>query len=110
MNADEIDYWRSLNGSNSQSSDFHVTNTFASDVEELSRLSARADINGWHDCKYVFRLRGGLIEIKMEGRISQGKLESSIASINDLVRQRDGLTKRRITEMTSIMEQRDLQA
>ena len=44
MKSGEIEYLKSLNESNRQSSGFHATNPFASDVEELSRLSARADI------------------------------------------------------------------
>ena len=44
MKSGEIEYLKSLNESNRQSSGFHATNLFASDVEELSRLSARAEI------------------------------------------------------------------
>ena len=44
MKSGEIEYLKSLNESNRQSSGFHATNPFASDVEELSRLSARAEI------------------------------------------------------------------
>ena len=44
MKSGEIEYSKSLNESNRQSSGFHATNPFASDVEELSRLSARAEI------------------------------------------------------------------
>ena len=46
----------------------------------------------------------------MEGRISQGKLESSIASINDLFKQREGLNERRMTKMAAIMTEWDRQA
>ena len=44
MKSGEIEYLKSLNESNRQSSGFHATNPFASDVEDLSRLSARAEI------------------------------------------------------------------
>ena len=44
MKSGEIEYLKSLNESNRHSSGFHATNPFASDVEELSRLSARAEI------------------------------------------------------------------
>ena len=47
--------------------------------------------------------------MRMEGRLSQDKLESSIASMNDLVRQRDSLTERHIFEMTAQMATRDQQ-
>ena len=42
-----------------------------------------------------------LTETGMEGRISQGKLESSMASINDLIRHRETLASTRLTEMTT---------
>ena len=44
MNSGEIEHLKSWNESNRQTNSFHVTNPFASDVEELSRLSARAEI------------------------------------------------------------------
>ena len=44
MKSGEIENLKSLNESNRQSTGFHATNPFASDVEELSRLSARAEI------------------------------------------------------------------
>ena len=44
MKSGEIEHLKSLNESNRQSSSFHVTNPFASEVEELSGLSARAEI------------------------------------------------------------------
>ena len=44
MKSGEIEYLKSLNESNRQSSGFHATNPFVSDVEDLSRLSARAEI------------------------------------------------------------------
>ena len=52
--------------------------------------------------KEVEELRRELIEIKMGGRISQGKLETSMASIK-------GLTEKRISQMTAIMALRDRQ-
>ena len=39
----------------------------------------------------------------MEGRVNQGKIETSVASVKDL-------TEKRISEMTAIMVQRDRQA
>ena len=44
INSGEIEHLKSLNESDKQQSVFHVTNLFASDVEELPRLSARAEI------------------------------------------------------------------
>ena len=48
-------------------------------------------------------LRKEVSEIKMEGRVNQGKIEASMGSIKDL-------TEKRISEMTAIMMQRDHQA
>ena len=44
MNSGEIEDLKSWNESNRQTNSFHVTNPFACDVEELSRLSAHAEI------------------------------------------------------------------
>ena len=55
-------------------------------------------------------LRRGSTETKIKGRISQDKLELSNASVNDLIRQRDGLTEKRMSEMTATMAQRNQQA
>ena len=51
----------------------------------------------------VEELRKEVSEIKMEGRVNQGKIETSVASVKDL-------TEKRISEMTAIMVQRDRQA
>ena len=51
----------------------------------------------------VEELRKEVSEIKMEGRVNQGKIETSVASVKDL-------TEKRISEMTAIMVQRDQQA
>ena len=53
--------------------------------------------------KEVEELRRELIEIKMEGRINHGKLETTVASVK-------GLTEKRISEITAIMAQKDRQA
>ena len=55
-------------------------------------------------------MRKGLVEMQMEGRINQDKLESSIASINGLFKQREGLTERRMSKMAAIMTERDQQS
>ena len=60
--------------------------------------------------KEMDEMRKGLVEMQMEGPISQGKLESSIASINDLFKQREGVTEKRMSEMAAIMTERDRQA
>ena len=60
--------------------------------------------------KEMDEMRKGLMEMKMDGRIRQGKLETSLASIHDLIRHREALTDNRMTGMTSLMKERDRQA
>ena len=48
-------------------------------------------------------LRKEVKEIKLEGRVNQGKIEMTMATVKDL-------TERRISEITAIMAQRDKQA
>ena len=50
-------------------------------------------------------MRKGLVYLRMEGSISQGKLESSIAAIPNLIRNRGTLTDSRMTKMTSPMKE-----
>ena len=47
-------------------------------------------------------LRKEVKEIKMEGRVNQGKKEMTMATVKDL-------TERRISEITAIMAQQDKQ-
>ena len=51
----------------------------------------------------VDELRKEVKEINMEGRVNQGKIEMTMATVKDL-------TERRISEITAIMAQRDKQA
>ena len=55
-------------------------------------------------------MRRGLKEIQAEGRRSQERLEASIATINDLIRQRENLSDTRMSEMSALMKERDRQA
>ena len=68
-------------------------------VQENGDHAQRAEVL----MKKMDELRRGVIEKKMEGRINQDKMETSMASVM-------GLTERRISEMTAIMAQRDQQA
>ena len=54
MNSGEIEHLKSLNESSRQPSVFHVTNPFASDVEELSRLGAGAETATEDMIAYMF--------------------------------------------------------
>ena len=57
--------------------------------------------------KEMHEMPKGFVEMQMEGRISPGKFESSIASINGLFKQREGLSERRMSEMAAIMTERN---
>ena len=59
--------------------------------------------------KEMNEMRTELVELEMEGRFDQNKLESSIASISDLIRQRENLVYVRMSEMTAVMKERDRQ-
>ena len=54
--------------------------------------------------------RKGLLEIQAEGRQNQGRLEASMASLNDLIKQREYLADTRMAEMSAVMKERDRQA
>ena len=55
-------------------------------------------------------MRNGLLEIQVEGRQNQGRLEASMASLNDLIKQRENLTDSRMAEMSAVMKERDREA
>ena len=55
-------------------------------------------------------MRKGLLEIQAEGRHNQGNLEASMASLNDLIKQREILAGTRMAEMSAVMKERDRQA
>ena len=55
-------------------------------------------------------MRKGLLEIQAEGRRSQGRLKASMASLNDLIKQRENMADTRMAEMSAVMKERDRQA
>ena len=55
-------------------------------------------------------MRKGPLEIQAEGRQNQGRLEASMASLNDLMKQRENMADTRMTEMSAVMKERDRQA
>ena len=54
-------------------------------------------------------MRQGLRKIQAEGRQNQGRLEASMASLNDLIKQRETLADARMAEMSAVMKKRDRQ-
>ena len=55
-------------------------------------------------------MRKGLLEIQAEGRQYQGRLEASMTSLNNLIKQRENLAHTRMAEMSAVMKERDRQA
>ena len=55
-------------------------------------------------------MRKGLLEIQAEIRQNQGRLEASMASLNDLIKQRENVADTRMAEMSAVMKERDRQA
>ena len=55
-------------------------------------------------------MRKGLLEIQVEGRQHQGRFEASImammASLNDLIKQRQKLTDSRLAETSAVMRRK----
>ena len=87
-----------------------IREDFGRSMEQLKRVQVKlAQENTDHVRRAevlvmeVEELRKEVSEIKMEGRVNQGKIETSVASVEDL-------TEKRISEMTVIMVQRDRQA
>ena len=55
-------------------------------------------------------MRKGLLEIQAEGRQNQGRLEASMASLNDLIKQRENFADTHKAEMSAVMKERDHEA
>ena len=55
-------------------------------------------------------MRKGLLEIQAEGRQNKERLDASMASLNDLIKQRENLADTRMAEMSAVMKERDRQA
>ena len=90
---------------------------FQSSLDQLSQVHSRlAPENGEHVMRadVIMRdmdeMRKGLLEIPAEGRQNQGRLEASMASLNDLIKQRENLAHTRMAEMLAVMKERERQA
>ena len=53
------------------------------------------------------QMRKELMDIQAEGRMSKGRLEASVTSINDLIRQRENLADTRMSEMSVVMREKE---
>ena len=90
---------------------------FQSSLAQLSQVHSRlARVNGEHVMRadVIMRdmdeTRKGLLEIQAEGRQNQGRLETSTASLNDPMKQRENLADTRMAEMSAVMKEKDRQA
>ena len=94
-----------------------VREEFQSSLAQLAQVQTRlARENNEHEMRadMIMRdmdeLRKGLLEMQAEGRQNQGRLEASMASLNDLIKQRETTADARMAEMSAIMRERDRQA
>ena len=94
-----------------------VREDFRSSLAQLSQVHSRLEReNGEHAMRVdailrdMEELRKGLMEIQAEGRQYQGRLEASMTSLNDLIKQRENLADTRMAEMSAVMKERDRQA
>ena len=94
-----------------------VREDFQSSLARLAQVQTRlARENNEHEMRadMIMRdmdeLRKGLLEMQAEGRQNQGRLEASMASLNDLIKQRETTADARMAEMSAIMRERDRQA
>ena len=58
----------------------------------------------------MYEMRKGLFEIQAEGRQNQERLEASMASLNDIIKQRENVADILMSEMSAVMKERDRQA
>ena len=94
-----------------------VREDFCSSLTQLSQVHSRlARENGEHVMRAdkfmrdMDEMRKGLMEIQAEGRQCQGRLEASMTSLNDRIKQRENLADTRIAEMSAVKKERDRQA
>ena len=91
--------------------DFRYSLTQLSQVHSrLSRENAEHVMRADVIMRDMDDMRKGLLEIQAEGRRSQGRLEASMASLNDLIKQRENMADTRMAEMSAVMKERYRQA
>ena len=90
---------------------------FRTSLAQLSQVHSRlARENGEHAMRGdaimrdMYEMRKALLEIQLEGRQNQGRLEASMASLNNLIKQRENQVNTRMAEMSAVMKERDRQA
>ena len=94
-----------------------IREDFQSSLAQLAQVHTKlARENNEHEMRadMIMRdmdeLRRGLLEIQAEGRQNQGRLEASMASLNDLIKQRETTADAHMAEMSAVMRERDRQA
>ena len=93
-----------------------IREDFRSSLAQLAQVQTRlAQENNDHEMRAdaimrdMDEMRQGLRKIQAEGRQNQGRLEASMASLNDLIKQRETLADARMAEMSAVMKKRDRQ-
>ena len=94
-----------------------VREDFRTSLAQRSQVHSRlARENGEHAMRAdaimrdMDKMRKRLLEIQAEGRQNQVRLEASMASLNDLIKQRENQAATRMAEMSAVMKERDRQA
>ena len=94
-----------------------VREDFRTSLAQRSQVHSRlARENGEHAMRAdaimrdMDKMRKRLPEIQAEGRQNQVRLEASMASLNDLIKQRENQAATRMAEMSAVMKERDRQA
>ena len=94
-----------------------IREDFKSSLAQLAQVQTRlARENCNHEMrvdaimKDMDEMRRGLLEMQAEGRQNQGRLEASMALLNDLIKQRETAADDRVAEMYAVMRERDRQA
>ena len=85
---------------------YHLSQVHSRLPRENTEHVMRADVI----MRDMDEMRKGLLEIQAEGRPRKGRLEASMASLNDLIKQRENMADTRMAEMSAVMKERDRQA
>ena len=94
-----------------------IRKDFRTSLAHFSQVHSRlARENGEHAMRAdaimrdMDEMRKGLLETQAEGRQNQGRLEASMASLNNLIKQRENQADTRMAEMSAVMKERHRQA
>ena len=94
-----------------------IREEFKNSLAQLAQVQTRlARENSDHEMRVdaimrdMDEKRRGLLKMQAEGQQNQGRLEASMASLNDLIKQRETAADARVAEISAVMKERDRQA